>query len=120
MAWDSSRPVPWQRLIREWLIYVAVMAVVFLLFFRDESLGGIFAGLLVSGPLYLVIGYVLAKFGYRRRSMREARAEIDAQRAAKVGGGKSGAGQAPARPRPAPTRRTGGGSSRPGGSRPRR
>lgn len=115
MAWDSSRPVPWRRLLREWLIYVAVMAVVFVVFFRDESLGGIFAGLLVSGPLYLLIGYALAKFGYRRRSMREARADIDAQRATKGGGAP-----APARPRPAPTRRTGGGSGRPGGSRPRR
>lgn len=115
MAWDSSRPVPWQRLLREWLIYVAVMAVVFLVFFRDDSLVGIFAGLLVSGPLYLLMGFVLAKFGYRRRSMREARAEIDAQRAA-----KPGTSAAPARPRPAPTRRTGGGSSRPGGARPRR
>ena len=28
MAWDSSRPVPWQRLIREWLIYVAIMVVI--------------------------------------------------------------------------------------------
>jgi hypothetical protein len=115
MAWDSSRPVPWRRLLREWLIYVGVMAVVFIVFFRDESLAGIFAGLLVSGPLYLLIGYVLAKFGYRRRSMREARAGIDAERAA-----RSGPSQAPARPRPAPTRRTGGGGSRPGGARPRR
>ena len=23
MAWDSTRPVPWRRLIREWLLYVA-------------------------------------------------------------------------------------------------
>ena len=53
MAWDSSRPVPWQRLVREWLVYVAIMAVVFVLFFRDQPLIGIFAGLLVSGPLYL-------------------------------------------------------------------
>ena len=28
MAWDSSREVPWRRLVREWLLYVAIMAVV--------------------------------------------------------------------------------------------
>ena len=25
MGWDSSRPVPWQRLVREWLVYAAIM-----------------------------------------------------------------------------------------------
>ncbi len=40
MAWDSSRPVPWRRLIREWLIYVAIMAAIFLIFFRDDNLVG--------------------------------------------------------------------------------
>ncbi len=34
MAWESSRPVPWRRLIREWLIYAAIMAAIFLIFFR--------------------------------------------------------------------------------------
>ena len=35
MGWDSSRPVPWDRMVREWLIYVAIMLVVLLLFFRS-------------------------------------------------------------------------------------
>ena len=37
MAWDSSRPVPWNRLIREWLIYAAIMSAVFLIFFRGDN-----------------------------------------------------------------------------------
>jgi hypothetical protein len=115
MAWDASRPVPWRRLIREWLIYVVIMSVIFLLFFRDDPLIGIFAGLLISGPFYLLVGYVLAKIGYQRRSLREARAGIAASRAAPDDRPTS----APARPKPAPTRRTGG-NGRPGGPRPKR
>lgn len=119
MAWDSTRPVPWRRLIREWLIYVAVMALVFALFFRDNGLLGIFAGLLVSGPLYLALGFVLAKFGYQRKTWKELRSEgrpsprtrgADADADAVVG----------PKPKPAPTRRTGAAGTRPGGSRKKR
>lgn len=114
MAWDSSRPVPWRRLVREWMIYVAIMAVIFLLFFRDRPLIGIFLGLAASGPLYLGLGYVLAKFGYQRRSMRE-------MRAAQAGAGAEAPGEiAGPRPKAAPTKRTGGQAARagrPGGPR---
>ena len=116
MAWDSTRPVPWQRLIREWLLYVAVMAVIFVLFFRDGGLIGIFAGLLVSGPLYLGFGYVLAKFGYQRKTWKQLRSESRPARA-----GRSEPETPGPKPKPAPTSRTGGGSSgRPGGSRKKR
>lgn len=108
MAWDSSRPVPWRRLIREWIIYVSIMAVIFVLFFRDRPLIGVFIGLLISGPLYLGLGYVLAKFGYQRKSLRELRAE---SRSAAATPEPEIAGP---RPRPAPTRRTGGQGARPG------
>lgn len=116
MAWDSSRPVPWQRLAREWLVYVAIMAAIFLVFMRDRPLIGIFAGLIVSGPLYLAIGYVLAKLGYQRARLKrpdDADATEDDTVAVEAG----------PRPKPAPTKRTGGGGgggSRPGGSRKRR
>lgn len=118
MGWDASRPVPWQRMIREWLIYVAIMLVLLVIFFRDQPLIGIVAGLLVSGPLYLAFGFVLAKLGYRRKSWREMRDETakdsadDArERQTKPAG---------PRPKPAPTSRTGGASARPGGKRKRR
>ena len=104
MAWDSTRPVPWRRLIREWLIYVAIMAAVVLLFMRDRSTLGIFAGLLVSGPLYLLLGYVLAKFGYQRKSWTELRSESRRSSAPP----EPAAGASAPRRKPAPTRRTGG------------
>ena len=119
MAWDSTRPVPWQRLIREWFIYVAVMSVVFVLFFRDNGLVGIFAGLLVSGPLYLLFGYVLAKFGYQRKTWKELRSEPRPERSSGRARDDEPAVAGP-KPKPAPTRRTGGATGRPGGSRKKR
>jgi hypothetical protein len=107
MAWDSSRPVPWRRLAREWVIYAVVMVAIFVLFFRDGNVRGAVAGILVSGPLYLAIGFVLAKLGYQRARLTRPTEAVAA----------SAAPTAPSnRPKPAPTKRTGGGS-RPGGPR---
>jgi hypothetical protein len=105
MAWDSSRPVPWQRLVREWLIYAVIMVAIFLLFFRDGNVVGAVAGILVSGPLYLAIGFVLAKLGYQRARLTRPTEPASAAPAAAAG-----------RPKPPPTRRTGG-TTRPGGPR---
>ena len=117
MAWDSSRPVPWQRLAREWLLYVGLMGVVFVLFFRDSNLVGIVGGLLASGPMYLALGYVLAKFGYQRTSLRELRAE---PRPSTSDQATAASGEV-RRAKPAPTKRTGGGGAgRPGGTRRKR
>ncbi|MEO6571241.1 MAG: hypothetical protein ABIO83_06800 [Ilumatobacteraceae bacterium] len=105
--------------MREWLVYVVIMGVIFSLVFRDQPLIGLIAGLLVSGPLYLGFGYLLAKIGYQRKSWKELRSE------APVRGAKGAAAADEAatglRPRPAPTSRTGGGTRRPtGGNRRRR
>lgn len=124
MAWDANRPVPWRRLVREWLLYVGIMAIVFVVFFNDDGLVGIIAGLLASGPLYLGFGYVLAKFGYQRKTLKELRAEPNAPRRGRARGRDSSdaTSSTPAtRAKPAPTKRTGGGGSgRPGGGRKRR
>lgn len=119
MGWDASRPVPWQRMVREWLIYVGIMLIVLVVFFRNQSLIGVVAGLLVSGPLYLGFGYVLAKFGYRRKSWKELR-EVAADDAADDASDRATEPAPGPRPKPAPTGRTGGGSTRPGGKRKRR
>jgi len=125
MAWDSSRPVPWQRLVREWLIYVAVMAVVLLLVFRSSNVVGAFAGLLVSGPLYLLMGFVLAKFGYQRKTLKDMRtAQAEPREPRKKKSKKQSDEDVEAestsdRQRPAPTKRTSGGGNRPK-SKPRR
>jgi hypothetical protein len=109
MPWDSSRPVPWRRLLREWSIYVAVMALAFAIFVRDWQLIGVVVGLLISLPLYLGVGYVLAKLGYERTKLRRGRPQA---------GAAADAASSPARARPAPTRRTSAGpTTRPAGKR---
>jgi hypothetical protein len=113
MAWDSNRPVPWRRLIREWVIYTAVMVAVFVLFLRDQLSAGPFIGLLLSGPVYLALGAVLAKFGYQRTTMREARENARQRDAQRRAASPSSSAPAP-RAKPAPTSRTAGsGQNRP-------
>jgi hypothetical protein len=104
MAWDRTRPVPWERLVRDWVLYIGVMTVIFLVAFRDRISAGLVAGLLVSGPLFVAIGAVLAKLGYQRKSLRELRAQ-SAERAAAAASVPSVARSGP-RGRPAPTKRT--------------
>jgi hypothetical protein len=109
MGWDSSRPVPWQRLIREWLIYAAIMSAVFVFFFRGDNVLGAIAGVLISGPLYLAFGATLAKFGYQRQRLKDVRrgaAPTDASPTAATS-------DVAARSKPAPTSRTAGGGNRP-------
>jgi hypothetical protein len=91
------------------VIYAGIMAVVFALLLRDSGIVGVIAGLVLSLPLYLLLGFVLAKFGYQRARLRAPRAEPSTPDVPPA-----------SRPRPAPTRRTGGGSSRPGSARRRR
>lgn len=115
VAWDPARPVPWQRLIREWLIYVAIMAVIFVALFRDRNLVGIFSGLLASGPIYMAFGYALAKLGYQRKTLKQLRSATPADRDPTEQHRSDGP-----RPKPAPTSRTGGGARRSSGSRNKR
>jgi hypothetical protein len=103
VGWDAGRPVPWRRLAKEWLVYAAIMTVVFAFLFRGQAgLWPIIGGLVASGPLYLGLGYVLAKFGYQRKTL----AELRTPRA-------SAPEPADTRSRPAPTRRTSTGPNRP-------
>jgi hypothetical protein len=110
VAWDASRPAPLRRLFKEWLIFAPIMALVIFLLQRDSSgLAGSLIGLTVSLPLYLGLGYVLAKFGYQRKTL----AELRTPRA----GATTAATADAVRPRPAPTRRTSTGHNRPGQKR---
>jgi hypothetical protein len=113
MAWDSSRPVPWTRLMREWVIYAVFMALVFAVFFSDNILGAL-TGLLVSGPLYLALGAALAKLGYQRKTIKELRSqrsEPSTSTSSTSSTSTSSRSSAPERARPAPTRRTSTGPS---------
>jgi hypothetical protein len=116
MGWDSSRPVPWNRLIREWLIYAAIMSAVFVIFFRGDNVLGAIAGVLISGPLYLAFGSVMAKFGYSRtrlKGLRSAKAEGPEHAATASSDAAAGSSSSTPRPKPAPTSRTAGGGNRP-------
>ena len=37
MGWDASRPVPWRRLVKEWVLYAGIMAVVLAVIMRDAD-----------------------------------------------------------------------------------
>jgi hypothetical protein len=114
MAWDSSRPVPWQRLIRDWLIYVAIMTVVLAIVYRDRLDAGLFGGLLVSGPIFVLVGALLAKLGYQRKTLKQLRRDADTKAAERaIAGGVARPTASAVRSKPAPTRRTMGGGSRP-------
>jgi hypothetical protein len=117
MAWDASRPVPWGRLAREWLVYVAVMAVVFVVFLRDTVTTGSIVGLFASLPMYLIAGYVLAKFGYQRKTLRDLKSA-----ARPAPSTSSSSSSASVRSKPARTSRTSTGPSqhRPNNKRKRR
>ena len=112
MAWDSSRPVPWNRLIREWLIYAGIMSAVFVVFFRGDNVVGAIAGVLISGPLYLAFGAAMAKFGYQRTRLKDVRRSAATSADASTSASTSTADDTP-RPKPAPTSRTAGGANRP-------
>ena len=117
MGWDNSRPVPWKRLIREWLIYAVIMSAVFVIFFRGDNVVGAIAGVLISGPLYLGFGAVMAKFGYQRQRLKDVRAASSA--APDSTDSATASAQASSRSKPAPTSRTAGGGSRPTSKRKR-
>ncbi len=100
--------------MREWVVYALIMTAVLLLLVSDNIAGAV-AGVLISGPLYLAFGAVLAKFGYQRKTMKELRAERETRDSE-----KSDTDPAPAtkvRGRPAPTARTQSGTNRPKGKK---
>ncbi|MFN8024351.1 MAG: hypothetical protein U0Q03_22670 [Acidimicrobiales bacterium] len=120
MAWDSARPVPWRRLVRDWLVYMVLMVIVLLIVSRDQASPGTIASLIViSGIVFVLFGALLAKFGYQRKTLKQVRAESEARAAEKAAArGATGTARArgatsPSRPRPAPTKRTAGGGNRP-------
>jgi hypothetical protein len=120
MAWDASRPIPWKQIIRDWVIFVALMTIVLLIWSRNRLDASLLGGVLASGPIYVVIAVLLAKLGYRRKTLAELRSETERRAAEKR---PVAAPPTTGRARPAPTRRTGGSAAgRPGGStrRPKR
>jgi Ca2+/Na+ antiporter len=104
LAWDANRPIPWRRVLREAVIFLVVgsLAMVFLV---DKPEVSSFVGLVIGMIFYVVFVAVLAKFGYQRQSIREARENRRALTATPTATAQA------ARQRPAPTRRTSTGPS---------
>lgn len=105
MKWDSSRPVPWKRLATEWsIVTTLIIAVMFT--FTDERDPEAYAGLLLGGTVYVMVGYALAKLGYQR-----VRLSQPLLRSGSPSAGATGAAQVEQRRKPAPTKRTSTGPS---------
>ena len=105
MAWDSTRPVPWKRLLTEWAAIGAVVIVVSGFTNPPVTIESL-VSVVLGGGIYVLVGVALAKFGYQRKTLRQLRAE-----AAAAAPRSTTTSTAP-RPRPAPTSRTGGGTRR--------
>ena len=110
MAWDSSRPVPYRRLLKEWAIYAAIMLAVVLVVLRGRNPAGLIAGIVISLPLYVGLSAVMAKFGYQRKTLAEMRTPRASSSSGSSSSSSATAGKA--RPRPAPTKRTNASSKR--------
>lgn len=104
MAWDSTRPVPWKRLLIEWAVIGIVIAAVSY-FGTNNHRAESYISIFLAGFVYLAVGAVLAKFGYARKSLKQIRTETTARQAA------SNTASPTIRARPAPTSRTSTGPS---------
>ena len=109
MAWDSSRPVPWNRLMKEAAIFLVLGAVIFSLLIKDTKPSS-YVGLVIGMGIYIAFSVVLAKFGYTRETMKQNRARQMAARQQRQGG-RAAASSPMSRPKPPPTRRTSTGPS---------
>jgi hypothetical protein len=109
--YDASRPVPWARLLRLFLVYAVIANAVFLLFFRQDYGWGTIIGTVAGGVAYLAIAAMMVKFGWDPPMLRARQNAADAK--AKPTSSTSTSGKpAPAadRAKPAPTKRTNAGN----------
>ena len=109
MAWDSSRPVPWNRLLKEAAIFLVIGGALFTFVIKNTNVGS-YVGLLIGMAIYVGFSVILAKFGYTRETMKQARARQSAARA-QQSQPRATATSPMNRPKPAPTKRTSSGPS---------
>ena len=105
MAWDSSRPVNYRRLLKEWAIYAAIMMAIALVLLRGRNPAGLIAGVVLSLPLYVGFSAAMAKFGYQRKTLSEMRTPRAGTSSASTSSGTSSAAAA-GRAQVKPTKRT--------------
>jgi hypothetical protein len=116
MAWDSTRKVPWRRVLKPFGIYAVVAAAVLLVATRRFD-AGLLVGLVGGGLIYAALVTVLVKFGWNppifmSKEERAGAAAAAAERRAARRSGKDRSTSAPAanaatgRATPPPTKRT--------------
>jgi hypothetical protein len=105
MAWDSSRPVPWQRFMKEWAVIGVAVAAISWFVTENRTVSG-YVTIFLAGGVYVLFGAMLAKFGYVRKTLKDIRAEAATAPPRTVGASHSGE-----RSKPAPTKRTSTGPS---------
>jgi hypothetical protein len=116
MAWDSSRRVPWKKVLTPFALYAVVAVALFSVLGKGFD-AGLLIGVAAGGVIYALLAALMVKFGWNppmfqsreeRAAAAAASAERRAARAAAKSGGRSGKGAAttPVRDKPAPTRRT--------------
>jgi len=93
--------------MKQWLLYALVMLAFMFVFARDRGLAGVVIGLAASLPVYLGFAGILAKFGYTPKTLKELRGQSGRSAARSVAATPTAAGP---RAKPAPTKRTGGGT----------
>ena len=101
MGWNSANEVAWKRLFLEWLVIGVIVAAVSFIA-ADNREAGSYIAILLGGVVYVLLGAVLAKFGYQRKTLRQIRAEAAAAPPRQVGR----SAEPSSRPKPAPTGRT--------------
>ncbi len=110
MSYDASRPVPWMKLLRLFLVYAVIANLIFFLFFRDDFGWGAVVGTAAGGAVYLVISSILVKFGWDPPMLRARANAREAKERTATATSASPAVRPATRTTPAPTRRTNAGN----------
>jgi hypothetical protein len=104
MAWDSTRKVPWRRVLKPFGIYAVVAAAVLLVATRRFD-AGVLVGLVGGGLVYAAFVTVLVKFGWNPPIFmnKEERAEAAAAAAERRAARRSGRDRSSSTPATNPT-----------------
>src|SRR5262245_28068272 len=94
MAWDSTRRVPWKRMLTPFALYAVVAIVLFSVLGKGFD-PGLLVGVAAGGVIYALLATVMVKFGwnppmFQSREERAASAAATAERRAAKAAARSG------------------------------
>ena len=109
MAWDSTRRVPWKKVLTPFALYAVVAFVLFSVLGKGFD-AGLIVGIAAGGVVYALLAAVMVKFGwsppmFQSKEERAATAAANAERRAARAAAKSARPRRrrPAGPTSAPT-----------------